>query len=120
MATKGETRIDRAILRPGTPRAEIEELLGSPIASSKKHISPHVVTYQYFTGAERSYGRAAAYGALGFVTLGLSEFVTTPVEMLQLDKHIVEVVYDSRGRVKTLSDTLEKAPLEHPERMLDI
>ncbi len=119
MAAHDEKDIDLKTLRTGMHRSEVEQILTNKLHEGGAHYG-RAVTYQYFTGDERSLGRAAAYGLLDIATLGLAEIVTTPVEALQGDKHLVTVTYDAEGRVVRVRDTIERAPLDKPERMLGL
>jgi hypothetical protein len=119
MAAHESEPVNLQSLRAGTPRIEVEKLLTNTLSEGGPY-SGRVVTYQYYTGHQRSYGRAAAYGLLDIASLGLAEIATTSVEALQGDKHLVTVGYDTSGRLAWLREKIEKAPLDKPERLLGI
>lgn len=119
MAAHQAEDIDVSKIAAGTPRAEVETVLSNTIEEGGKR-SGKTVTYQFFTNDEKSYGRAAVYGLLDLATVGFAEIATTSIEALQGDKHLVVVEYDSNGKLISLKETVEKAPLEKPERILGI
>jgi len=119
MAAHQTDDIDIKTLAVGTPRAEVEAVLSNSIEEGAGRVGKSA-TYQYFTGDEKSYGRATVYGLLDLATLGAAELATTSIEALQGDKHIVKVEYDAHGRLLSLQETVEKAVLEKPEKILGL
>ena len=120
MASKGSDETDLSVLQPGTPRERVEFALGKPIAASRAETPKNVVSYQYFTGDEPSVPRAVVYGVLDVATLGVAEVVSTPIESLQGDKHIVEIRYDKANHVQEANVFFQAAPMEKPEKMLGV
>lgn len=119
MAAQSREAPDVSVLRRGALRADVERELGAPIRSIRKS-NGDVAIYTYISGDKANYGRAATYAVLTGVTLGLSEFVTSPIESLQGDKHTVKIVYGLDGRIRSFSHSQIKAPLEAPEKMIGI
>jgi hypothetical protein len=79
-----------------------------------------LVTYQYFTGDPPNYRRAAVYAVLAGLTLGVSELVTSPMEFVQGDRHVVSVRFDRRGNLLDSKTQTFNAPLEAPEKILGL
>ena len=119
MAAKASDVPDMSTVHVGATRAEIQSALGRPISTIREH-NGSVATYQYFTGDEANYKRAATYALLDGVTLGLAELVTAPAEMLQGDKHTVTVRYEPTGRALDIKETIHAAPLDTPEKVIGI
>lgn len=119
MAANSEGEPDLSVLRSGTPEAKVEEQLGKPI-SSIRHRTNKVNTYQYFTNDDPSFGRAATYVVLDIITVGVAEVITTPVEALQGDKHVIEVTFDLYNRVESVKKSFSEAPLPKPEKVLGL
>jgi hypothetical protein len=119
MASSSPTQPELSAVRVGASRAEVDKELGKPINFLRQHYGD-VATYQYFGPDDVSYGRAAAYTVLDILTLGVAELITTPIETLQNDKHTLVVTYNPAGRVLGVSRSLNKAPLEKPERLLGL
>jgi hypothetical protein len=110
---------DLSALKAGSMREDVRRELGPPISSIRK-ASGDVATYQYFTGTDQSYRRAAAYAVLDGLTLGFAELVTAPAEAVQGDRHVVEVIYDTHGRVKSVHQTVHDAPIPWAKEAIDV
>jgi hypothetical protein len=119
MAASPSNEPSTDLFRSGTTRAAIEEEIGKPLSSHRER-ADYVCTYQYFTGDDHSYGRAAAYVVFDVLTVGIAEIFTTPVEALQGDKHVLTITYDVNERVKRVNEATTKAPLLKPEKMLGL
>lgn len=119
MAASSSENKDLGVLKYGTRRFDVERELGKPIKFDRT-ARGDVATYQYFSGDEANYKRAAAYTVLTGVTLGMSEFFTAPVEALQGDRNEVKVLYDRTGRVKSYKHIIHKAPIPPAEKILGI
>ena len=119
MAATASEEPNLTVLRKGTTRNALEAEIGKPIFSTRERTHDYA-TYQYFTGDEASYQRAAVYTVLDIVTVGVAEIFTTPIEALQGDKHVVRISYDLNDRVDSIHVSSSKAPLEKPEKMLGI
>ena len=96
MAASGEEKRDLGVLTPGTHRDVVVSEFGMPVASVNE-MSPiegggtELRRYDVFSftqgrsGASNA-GRAIFYGAAAVFTLGLSEVIMTPAEMLVGDQ----------------------------------
>ena len=115
MAATASEEPNVSILRPGTSRAALEKEIGQPIFATRERTHDYA-TYQFFTGDEASYQRAAVYTVLDIVTIGFAEIFTTPIEALQGDKHTVRVSYNLNNVVEDINIESSKAPLEKPEK----
>jgi len=118
MAASSNKDRDLSSIRIGrTTRPQAEKILGKPYNFSRKSFGD-VATYQYFSGDEASYGRAALYAGLDVVTGFLAEFATSPVESLQGDKHTVVITYTPTGIIKDIQHQVQKAPLPDPDSVV--
>ena len=119
MAASASKPPDLSVLSAGANRSEIDRELGKPISIIRR--GPKVIaTYQYFTGDEANYRRAALYAVLDGLTMGISELVTFPMEALQGDKNMVVVTYDHKGRLISTEQWMEEAPLPKPEKLVGL
>ncbi len=100
-----------------TTRPQAEKILGRPMTFNRKSYGD-VATYQYFSGDEASYGRAAVYVGLDAITGCLAEFATSPIESLQGDKHTVVITYTPTGIIKDIQHQVQKAPLPNPDTVV--
>lgn len=119
MAASSREGADLSVLQPGQDRQIVESVLGKPISVIRMGYGDEA-TYTFVSDDEANYGRAAVYALLTGVTLGVSEFVTTPVEMLQGNLHEVIVVYDIKGKVRSFQHIERDAPLPKPEKLVGI
>lgn len=119
MAAHEEASPDLTVLKVGTPRKTVEQVLTNRLTEGGAR-GEREVTYQFFTNDEKSVGRATVYGLLDIATLGLAELATTPIEALQGKKHLVTIVYDKSSRVQSVRHRVEEAALPKPERALGI
>lgn len=119
MAATSHPEPDITILAQGQTRAVIEKELGKPIQNIREGTGDRA-TYQFITGDKPDYRRAAVYALLTGVTLGASELVTSPIEALQGQRHVVEVFYDTRGRVRSFRHTVNDAPLPRPQELVGL
>ena len=89
----------------GTPRAEVEQLLGKPISTDVLINGSTITTYEYTARV----GRDVPVFLLSVITLGLFEPILTPVAYFGKPKvtYQKDVVY---GR----DDTVADSPVERP------
>ena len=106
-------------LRIGATKKEVQAQLGRPITDFREPVGS-VATYQYFSGDDASYQRAATYAVLDGVTLGLAELFTFPTEALQGTKHTVTIHYDRFDRVLRIKESVQEAPLDKPEKIIGL
>jgi len=117
-ATPSQTP-DFSVLKVGAARTTVEKSFGKPI-KFHRNAKGDFATYQFFTGDKSSYQRAATYAVLDGLTLGVAELFTSPIESLQGDKNILEVLYTRNGRLKSFRHKRYNAPLKTPEKMLGL
>ncbi|MCB0323333.1 MAG: hypothetical protein KDD69_07150 [Bdellovibrionales bacterium] len=117
MAAHASEEPDLRVLATGTDRLSVESQLGKPIAVERTRTGD-LATYQYFTGDKANFNRAALYTVLDIVTLGIAELVTSPIESLQGDKHIVTVNYDLNGRLVGSNKEVSPQPIPKPEQLV--
>jgi len=118
MAAKGSETPDLTQLKQGTKRVDVERILGKPIKYNRGS-NGDVATYQFFSADDPSYKRAATYAVLDGLTLGVAEVFTSPVEMVQGDRHEIIVTYSRFGRLKSYRHLLYQAPLPPPEKIIE-
>ena len=76
-----DSKRDLDLLGPGTPRDTVLAELGTPLASSTDAGgSFDLYRFTRNRSTASNTGRAVLYGAAAFMSLGLSEVVTTPLE----------------------------------------
>jgi hypothetical protein len=96
MAASDREGTDLSVASNGVSRTEVEEVLGTPEASTATP-EGEWVTYKYVKPKEGSGGRAVAHGVLDVLTLGIWEVAGTPIEAVGDDKYgRIQVLYDSR------------------------
>ena len=110
MAVSGKENLDTSIVFPGVPRRAVIARLGPPETSIKDSEGNYIDSYVFVKGNEPSIDRAFAHGALDVLTLGLWEFIGTPVEIVAgaESNSILIIYYDSEEKIKEIqsADTL--------------
>ena len=101
MATSGEKDPDLTQVRVGAKRGEVELALGPPVDSEEIR-GGRVDKYEYEVADESSAGRAVAHGVMDLITLGLWEFVGTPIEAVQGEDWVIYIRYDENDVVVDL------------------
>lgn len=97
MALHGADNPDRATLREGADRADIEMTFGKPKNWDE---AEKRALYHYTTGEDGSAGRAIAHAAGDVLTFGLWEVVGTPIEAVQSHTPwALDVWYSDQSRV---------------------
>jgi len=118
MAASSNKDIDLSSIHAGSStRHDVDKILGKPIRFDRKSYGDEA-TYQYFTGDQASYGRAALYVGLDIITFGFAEIVTSPIESLQGDKHTLIITYAPNGVIREARHEVMKAPLQAPEKVV--
>ena len=118
MAASSSEAPDLSVLRSGATIKEVNQALGKPISFLRTDRGD-IAVYQYFTGDKANYKRAATYAVLDGLTVGLAEVITSPAESLQGDKHVITVQYTRGGHLTAVSQSVKKAPLEAPEKIIE-
>lgn len=99
MASRGSHPPDLSQIRPGTTKAEVTALLGSP-DSTIRHERGSTSVYQFEVGDESSPGRAVAHGVMDVLTWGIWEAIGTPIELFAIGESRVLIVdFDQDDRV---------------------
>lgn len=119
MAASGNETPDLSVLHQGTPRKQIETVLGKPL-SRIRNGTGDVFTYQYFDADPANSRRAAFNAGLALVTLGFSEIVTAPAEMVQGDRHVITARFGENDRLLSAKTTLILAPIDVPENIVGL
>ena len=112
MAVSGSEEPDLSTLRVGATRGEVELHLGTPIMKSTTEDGLSRDVYEYEFGNEPSAWRAVGHGAMDILTIGLWEFVGTPIEAVQGEKYHTIVTYDGDDKVKHIKT--QKKTSENP------
>ncbi|MBA3814295.1 MAG: hypothetical protein H0X26_07390 [Alphaproteobacteria bacterium] len=99
MALNGHKDPDLSVVRKDMHRTDVELQLGMPIRANTAPNGQTTAVYEYEVGREASTGRAVAHGVMDVLTLGIWEFVGTPVEVLKGDTLCITVIYDRNGRL---------------------
>ncbi len=119
LAASSPKQPDLSKVRMGASRVQVEQQLGKPIAFLRTS-GGDIATYTYLGPDKVNYKRAAAYAVADILTLGVAEIVSSPVERLQNDQHVLTITYDFKGRVKSIEENVKEAPLDRPEKMLGL
>lgn len=104
MAASGKDNPKIEDIRPGTLKSVVEAQLGKPVNIQKNADGSFVAEYFYEMNDMPDPNRAAAYGALDVMTLGLWELVGTPLEASRTDLKKIKIAFNRQQRVtKVLS-----------------
>jgi len=118
MAASAEDEPNLSAIEVGMSRSTVEQELDNMLSSVRTR-EGKMVTYQYFTGDEKSYGRAVTYVVLDVLTVGVAELITTPIETLKCDKHVIEITYDFQDRVKSIKHSVINSPTAEPKQVIE-
>ena len=103
MALSGKKDPNLGAFRVGSTRGEVELQLGGPVSSVSNPNGSRTDVYEYDLGNEPSAGRAIGHGVMDVLTLGLWEFVGTPIEGFTGTKHQMTIVYGPDDRVAAIN-----------------
>lgn len=102
MLANAPDRIEVDSVKPGIYRAEVIAQFGQPVASGKDDNNNDFDTFAFKTGSS-GFGRVTRgllYGITDLLSLGLMEFLWTPIESgIQAGKTKMKVTYDINGKV---------------------
>ncbi|MEK7149685.1 MAG: hypothetical protein AAB757_01795 [Patescibacteria group bacterium] len=102
MVVDAPDRIEVDSVKPGIYRAEVITQFGQPVASGKDDNNNDFDTFAFKTGSS-GFGRVTRgllYGITDLLSLGLMEFLWTPIESgIQAGKTKMKVTYDINGKV---------------------
>jgi len=99
MALNGKNDPDLSVVKTNMSRKDIEFQLGMPIKVETASNGQTTAMYEFEVGREASTGRAVAHGVMDVLTLGIWEFVGTPVEVLKGGKNHLVATYDKNERL---------------------
>ena len=92
MALYGHYEPDLRNIQVGKDRKEVESYLGKPVKTKSKD-DRTIAVYQYQVGNEPAPARAGMHAILDVGTLGLWEFIGTPIELVKGSKRRLTVIY---------------------------
>lgn len=100
MAIDGRQEPNLGAINTGTPRQEVEVYLGAPFNSATDAAgNSRIDAYQYQIGHDPNAWRAAGHLLMDVFTLGIWEFVGTPMEQARGGTYHAYVRYDANDRV---------------------
>ncbi len=106
MAISGKPDPNLGGVKEKVKKGEVELNIGSaPIKTTSLPNGQLLCIYKYETGNEPSPGRAVFHVVMDIFTLGLWEFIGTPVEGLSGSTHYVSITYDNDDRVVEINRT---------------
>ena len=98
MALYGHSEPDLRNIQVGKDRKEVESYLGKPV-KTKTEDWRTIAVYQYQVGNEPAPARAGMHAILDVGTLGLWEFIGTPIELVKGSKRHLTVIYGPDNKV---------------------
>ncbi len=106
-ATSGPESKNLSVLDLGTERYLVLAELGQPVVTENDVDGKKYDIFSFRQGQHGAVkaGKAVAYGAAAFMTLGLSEVITSPIEGAagKGAEMKFQVVYDEKDRVETVN-----------------
>lgn len=108
MAMSGKETPNLGMVQVGASRGEIELTLGPPGKTVTLKNGNRMDVYEYEVGNDPSVGRAAGHAVMDLLTLGLWEIIGTPIEAVQGDKRILNIIYDKEDIVLSINSILKK------------
>jgi len=98
MAMYGHSEPDLRNIQVGKDRKEVESYLGKP-AKTKSEDDRTIAVYKYQVGNEPAPARAGMHAILDVGTLGLWEFIGTPIELVKGSTRRLTVIYGPDNKV---------------------
>jgi hypothetical protein len=92
MALYGHSEPDLRNIQVGKDRQEVESYLGKPV-KTKTDEWRTIAVYKYQVGNEPAPARAGMHAILDVGTLGLWEFIGTPIELIKGSTRRLTVIY---------------------------
>ena len=99
MAMQGQKEPEHSVVKREAYRSDIEYHFGAPLSETKHCDGTVSAIYEYEDGREASAGRAIVHGIMDVLTLGIWEFIGTPVEVCKGDKMRMNVKYDKNAKL---------------------
>ncbi|MBI4642541.1 MAG: hypothetical protein HY790_08135 [Deltaproteobacteria bacterium] len=98
MALYGHSEPDLRNIQVGKDRKEVESYLGKPV-KTKTEDWRTIAVYKYQVGNEPAPARAGMHAILDVGTLGLWEFIGTPIELIKGSTRRLTVIYGPDNKV---------------------
>jgi hypothetical protein len=98
MAMYGHSEPDLRNVQVGHDRKDVESYLGKPEKTKEKN-GKTIAVYKYQVGNEPAPARAGMHAILDVGTLGLWEFIGTPIELIKGSTRRLTVIYGPDNRV---------------------
>ena len=98
MALYGHSEPDLRNIQVGKGRQEVESYLGKPVKTKTEEWRT-IAVYQYQVGNEPAPARAGMHALLDVGTLGLWEFIGTPIELVKGSTRRLTVIYGPDNKV---------------------
>ncbi len=99
MALSGEETPDLTAVKVGATKDDVELHLGTPEEFSELADGDSRATYKYEVGNDPNAIRAIGHGALDVASIGLWEFIGTPIEASTGEEREVAITFDEEQRV---------------------
>ena len=103
IARTGIEGTDLSRIRVGAARMDVEFVLGPPVSSVTDPDGTVRYSYGYRAEFPPDKERAGTNAALAVVSLGLSELITTPLEVAKARTRTLKIVYGEDSRVVSVS-----------------
>ena len=98
MALYGHSEPDLRNIQVGQDRGEVESYLGKPVKTKTAEWRT-IAVYQYQVGNNPAPARAGMHAILDVGTLGLWEFIGTPIELVKGSTRRLTVIYGPDDKV---------------------
>lgn len=94
IAAKEIKKTDLTLVKQGSKKNSIDAQIGEPY--STKHLNNGNIecTYKYYRGKKPDIARSINWIGLDLFLFFIPEIITTPYEIIQIDKEIVQIIYD--------------------------
>lgn len=99
MALSGKETPDLAVVKVGAAKDDVDLQLGAPEQIEELDGGARKATYKYEVGNDPNAIRAIGHGALDVASVGLWEFIGTPIEASTGDEREVVITFDEDERV---------------------
>jgi hypothetical protein len=102
-------------LHVGSTKGEVELELGQPKESHQTSYGARTDIYEYEVNNEPSSARAGMYLIYDVLTIGISEIIFTPAELMTGEKKRLPIYYGVDGRVAGINETAPEMPVTPSE-----
>ncbi|MGI9504977.1 MAG: hypothetical protein ACR2RE_18180 [Geminicoccaceae bacterium] len=99
MALSGEETPDLTAVKVGAAKDDVDFQLGVPEKIEELAEGTKKATYKYEVGNDPNAIRAIGHGALDVASIGLWEFIGTPIEASTGEEREVVITFDAEERV---------------------